>query len=474
MLAYFCLLISSSQISIEIKTIFLFVWMMTWWIAEFAPMGIVALLPLIVFPTLGILDLKAASVAYADPILFLFLGGFVLAKALEKTELSQLFAISLLRKTGSSTLGVQFAFMIATSFMSMWISNTSTTMMMVPIALAVVKKIQEFETLQINAEQKLKKFQTGLMLIVAYSASLGGMMTPIGTPPNLVFTGVLKKLYGIEIDFFTWMVLTVPVGALCMLALFWVVKYGPLKSKLTFSQALIKSIHQVDPKVRRSLTSEQRGTLSIFVLVVFLWIFKTPINHLIGKTLLDDSITALIGAILLFCYPFWNDKAQTRRFILDTNDIGKLPWDIFLLFGGSMCLASGLEASGLLVKVVKLFEHIGHFPYFGSILILTAAVVVLTEIMSNVALAAIALPLVLGWAQSQGHSVESIGLMVALATSFGFSLPMSTPPNAIVFGTGHIRFQEMLTNGWILNVATTLILVLVAYFWWPFVLSFGR
>ena len=470
-LAYFLILIYSESISIEVKTIFLFCWMMIWWISEFIPMGIVALLPIVYFPTVGVLNLKTVASSYSDPILFLFLGGFVLARALEKTDLSQLFAINLLRKTGTSTLGVQLCFLISTSFISMWISNTSTTMMMVPIALAVIQKIKSFDISNEDSLGKIKKFQTGLMLIVSYSASLGGLMTPIGTPPNLVFSGILKRLYGMEIDFLTWMLLTAPVGIACLAALFLVIKYGPLKSNLHFSQALIKSIHQVDQNVRRKLNTEQMLTLGIFILIVFLWIFKSPINHLIGKNLLDDSITAVIGAILLFCIPFFDHQKKEHRFILDSKDINKLPWDVFLLFGGSMALASGLESSGLLNQLVNKFQQMGNFPLILSMLILTALIVFLTEVMSNVALAAVALPIILGWAKAHGYSLEIMGLMVALATSFGFSLPMSTPPNAIVFGTGEIRFKEMLVNGWIMNLATIVILVLGAYFWWPILLN---
>jgi sodium-dependent dicarboxylate transporter 2/3/5 len=306
------------------------------------------------------------------------------------------------------------------------------------------------------------------MLILSYSASLGGLMTPIGTPPNLVFLGILKKLHGTEIDFVTWMMATVPVGICSLAALLLVIKYGPLRGHIRFSPALIKAIHHIGEN-KKNFLPEQKITLGIFGFVIFLWIFKTPLNQLMGVNIFDDQITAIIGSILLFALPFKNTHSGKFECVLQTSDINLLPWDVFLLFGGSMALAAGIEQVGILDLLMKKFELMASMPFWTAATILIIVTVILTEVMSNVALAAVALPLVIGWGKVENYSVESVGLMVTLATSFGFSLPMSTPPNAIVFGTGHVRFKHMLANGWIMNLLTTGILLFFALTWWKWI-----
>ena len=443
--------------------------MLSWWIFEFIPMGIVALLPLIILPMLEVMTFKEVTISYADPILFMFLGGFMLARALEKTNISKVFAQFILRKFGSSPSGVQFSFLFSTAFLSMWISNTATTMMMIPIALSVLKSIEEFEN---PSELSMKKYQTSLLLIISYSASIGGLMTPIGTPPNMVFMGILKELTHLEIGFFQWILIAMPVGIFILLALYLLLNSPQFKSKLTFSMKMKHAIEDLS-KQKILLNRDQKTTLAIFFMMVFGWIFRVPINIFIGKNLLDDSLIAIFGGLLFFLLPLSLLKSQSgekSKPILNLDDVSILPWDVFLLFGGSLALASSLEKTGIINLMSSGFSHFEQFPQVFVFLIIIAITIILTEVMSNVALAAVAIPIVMTWAKSTQYSELAVGMMVALATSFGFSLPMSTPPNALVFGTGLITFKEMMKVGIILNVLSMFILLLIVLTWWKIIL----
>lgn len=423
--------------------IFMSVWMISWWISGVAPLGATALIPLIFLPVLQIAPLKEITPFYSDSMILLFLGGFIMARGLEKTELSERFALNVLRITGRSDTGVVMGFILSTALLSMWISNTATAIMMIPIAQSVLKFLEK------NTEHTQKDFahiSTVIYLTIAYAANIGGTMTPIGTPPSVILVGFLETLYGLKIDFWKWMLIMVPVSVLFLILQFFLLNFlFKFKIEITknFRQHIHDSINNLNPFDR-----SQKLALGIFFLCCFLWIFKDVFNYLVGVKFLEDTTIALLGGVLFFFIPY---QFKGFKRILDESDIPTLPWNIILLFGGGMAMAGVLEKFGVIQTLVSLFEGIpAHSPYL-LILTLSLLTLLLTEIMSNVALSIIALPLLMGLGQAKGIHPILIGLPAAICSSYAFSLPISTPPNAIVFGSNKIKMNDMVKAGVIMN-----------------------
>ena len=436
--------------------IFMTAWMVIWWVFEVVPLGITALLPIVFMPFLNLVPLKSITAYYANPVIYLFLGGFIIARGLEKTRLSERIALRILRITGRSDRGIVLGFIIATAFLSMWISNTATTVMMVPIGLSVIAFLEQ--NLPADQKKNLKSMSVVLFLSIAYSANIGGIMTPIGTPPNVVFVGYIDELFNREIDFWRWILIASPV-ALSVLCLMFVLlnKMYPYKVEITnefrkFVKNQLKALGKVN--------ADQIMTMVIFSSVCFLWVFKGLINYLVGSKVLNDTSIAIFGGILLFLLPTQVKKWKT---VLDSKDISYLPWNIVLLFGGGMALAGTLKEAGLIEMSTQYFSTLNFSSPYVLILVLAVLALFLTEIMSNVALCVVALPMIMNLGVSQGIDPILIGLPAALCSSFAFSMPISTPPNAIVFGTNKIKVNQMLRAGLILNVLGVAIVMSVGW-----------
>ncbi len=431
---------TASQVALS-----LMLWMVMWWVLEVMPLGITALLPLVYLPLTGVMELKLVASAYANPTIYLFLGGFVIARGLEKTLLNERIALNILKVTGRSDGGIILGFMIATSFLSMWISNTATTVMMVPIALSVV----DFLTKQLAENQKttLKTFSIVLFLTIAYSANMGGIFTPVGTPPNVVLLGFLEEIYNIEIDFWRWMMAVSPIGIVVLGLQFFLLRrifhYNvPIDQRFRkFAKAQVKSLGP--------LNRQQKITLVVFCLVAFLWIFKGSIHYLLDTKFLNDTSIAITGAILLFLLPT-NTKDFTA--VLGSKDIAHLPWNIILLFGGGMAMAGALKQVGLIEMTATYLANFDMGSPYVLVFVLALASLFLTEIMSNVALCVVALPVFMELGVKTHLSPIVVGMITAICASMAFSMPVSTPPNAIVFGTNMIRVKDMMRAGILLNL----------------------
>jgi solute carrier family 13 (sodium-dependent dicarboxylate transporter), member 2/3/5 len=434
-------------------------WMITWWITEAVPIPVTALLPLILFPLLGVMTMRESTSPYANPIIFLFMGGFLIALALEKHRLHERIALNLIRITGTSGNGIIMGFMISTAVISMWISNTATAMMMMPIALSVINLIKKNpDEPAHNLPKADRNFALGLMLMVGYAATLGGLATIIGTPPNVVFAGLLDEFYQQKLDFGKWMLVGVPVAAVLCMSTYLIITRVLFPNgikKIEGSDALISTRLEALGRMGR----EEKSVLTIFVLTSFLWIFQQALNtYLFGKDILNDTNVAMAGGLLMFLIPVeWKEK----RFLLDWKDAQKMQWGILVLFGGGLCLAEGLEHANII-------QSLGHWIADQStfnlwlIFLLIVVTVALSEVMSNVALVQIFVPVVFGIADGLHVNPVLLAMPVTLSASIGFMFPIATPPNAIVFSTGYIRIKDMFRAGLVLDLVSVGIILLAS------------
>ena len=430
-------------------------WMVLWWIAEPVPIPVTSLLPLVLMPILGIATMREAAQPYGDPVIFLFMGGFILALALEKYNLHQRIALTLIRMTGTSGNGIILGFMLATALISMWISNTATAIMMLPIASSVTALLAR--DLKMENDERFKKFSTGLMLGIAYAASIGGIATIIGTPPNVVMVGYVKRIYNSDVNFFDWMLIGIPAMVLILASCYFII------TRILFRNQL-RSVEGSAELIRNKLTElgpmsgMEKKVLMVFGITCFFWIFRQWINKLAGGNFLDDTSIAIGGGILMFLIP--GDR-KSGGFLLEWKDMKQMQWGILLLFGGGMALAEGMEKSGIVEKIGAYFhEH----QISGAVLIfsLTFISMALTELMSNVALVTIFIPVVFGIAEGAGINPVYLALPVTFAASCAFMMPISTPPNAILFASGYIRMKDMIRTGVLLNLFSLIIIHLLA------------
>lgn len=429
-------------------------WMVTWWVTEAAPLAIAALLPIVLFPALGVFNLEQATAPYANPVIFLFMGGFFIALGLEEHGLHRRLALNLVSLTGTSANGIIFGFMLATGFLSMWISNTAATIMMLPLAATVINLIDQ----TVENKKGMALFSLALMLGIAYSANVGGISTVIGTPPNVVFVGYAKELLNLKIDFSTWMVIGIPISITLLLITFLLLTRVLYRNKLGRMADVSQSIRS-ELKSLGKMGLEEKLVALIFVITAFMWIFKLPINKLLGKEILNDTATAMIGGILMFAMPVNLKKGIS---LVPWEATRRLPWGILLLFGGGLTLAKAMETTGLINVIADLVSNNRMNPVF-IYLILIASMVFLTELMSNVAVTTMYLPVVIAIGQGLGMNPLLLSIPMAMAASCAFMLPVSTPPNAIVFSSGHVQIKNMVKTGFILNIISVIILTVSAF-----------
>lgn len=419
------------------------------WISEAIPISATALLPVVLFPTLGVMSLPATTANYAHHLVFLFLGGFWIAAAVERCELHRRIALLVLRAAGTRPERIVFGFMSATAVLSMWLSNTATTMMMLPIGLAVISRC---------GPTVCPTFGRSLMLGIAYAASIGGVATLIGTPPNAIMAGVVEKTLGITISFGQWMLFGLPLSVL-MLIVCWgylirVNAQFPARAPRGEGIDFADELEQLG----RMTTAEKRVT-GIFATVAFLWVFKgiLPIHWL---NALDDATIAMAGAILLFVVP---DARPRPAPLLDWPSAARIPWDVLILFGGGFALAQGFQQSGLTEWIGQQLGILQAVHWSILLLGVVFVTIFLTEVTSNTATAGMLLPIVAGLASAAGHDPLLPMVGTALAASFAFMLPVATPPNAIVFASRQLSIAEMARAGiWMNLIGLGLIMLFVS------------
>ena len=443
-------------------------WIAIWWLTEAIPFGATSLLPLVLFPLTGALPIKSAALGYANPLIYLFVGGFVMALAMEKWNLHKRIALNIILTAGTDMRGIVLGFMLATGILSMWISNTATTMMMLPIALAIVAQFREFERRnpedrqQGPASEHSPVFGKALMLSIAYAASIGGLATLVGTPTNIIFSGFVRDTYGTEISFAQWMAVGLPVSALLLfICWYYLVRFAfPLSSRAVPGGRL-----EIQQQLRAlgKMTWEEGWTLGIFGLVAFAWITR---GYLIAPWLpaLDDTLIALIGALLLFLIPARSGKGEM---LMDWKTAAGLPWGILILFGAGFAIAQGFEATGLAQWIGGRLTLLQGVSFLLILLAIVALVNFLTEITLNMATVSMILPVLAALAPAIG--LHPYGLMVGacLAGSCAFMFPIATAPNAIVFGSGLLHMQDMARAGIWLNVISIVLITLFIYFLMP-------
>ncbi len=436
-------------------------WMLIWWITEAVSISVTALLPLLLFPLLKIMPIAEVGANYGSPIVFLFFGGFVMAMALEKVNLHKRIALSIIKLTGTTPNKVILGFMIATAFLSMWISNTASTVVMLPIAISVIKLLMDDAD---GFTQSDQNFALSVMLGIAFSANAGGIATVIGTPPNSVLIGLLENQYNIEISFLKWMSLGLPFSILmvstCYLVL---VKWMFPNKNLKFNAS--KKVLNAELQKLGAISGKEKMVLAIFAVTIFLWVFRVLINNIFPSLGLSDTVISIFAAISLFTIPY---NFKERDFLITWSDTRNLAWGILILFGGGLALAKGMAVSGI-VDIVATAIASSNVSIIFTAALLIFLMLFMTELMSNVALVAVLAPVVAGIALGLGIPILHLLIPVTIASSCAFMLPMATPPNAIVFASGHIKVYQMARVGVILNIIAVIFLILTFQFVIPLV-----
>ncbi|SDG49077.1 SLC13 family permease [Psychroflexus sediminis] len=438
------------------------IWMAIWWVFEVVPIAVTALIPIIVFPLFNVLSISETTAQYGHKYVFLYLGGFVLAVAIERWDLHRRIALHIIKAIGSKASFLILGFMLATAFLSMWISNTATTVMMLPIAIAITNQINEQNQIQ---DKSTSYFSKALMLSIAYSASIGGIATLIGTPPNLVLAGVLENTYGIKIGFFEWMVFAFPVSMILLLICWKYLTGIAFQLKSTKFSEGKSQIKEMIMKLGK-FSYEEKMVGLVFLFAALAWIFRGILEKIIPG--LDDTIIAVCAALLLFLIP---SKKRKGKMLLTWKEAVRIPWGIIILFGGGMALAKGFTETGLATWIagrISLFEGLSLIVF---ILAVATLVNFLTEVTSNLATTAMLLPVLAPVALSFNMHPYFVMIAVTLSASCAFMLPVATPPNAIVFGSNYLKVSDMVKKGFLMNIISIIFITLAVYFFMPY--AFG-
>ena len=401
---------------------------------------------------------------YADKIIFLFMGGFMLALAIEKWNLHRRIALNIVRLTGTSGNRIVLGFILATGLLSMWLSNTATTMMMLPIALSVIHVMSENK----SGNGSIKNFSAALLLSIAYASNIGGISTIIGTPPNVAYVGYIENTYKTNIDFVDWMLLCTPLAIVLLGCLYIVlVKFvfpNHIKSNSSTHNLIESELKNLD-----TFSVNEKRVLVIFLSTVFLWITKDIINNSQTHFKLDDAMIAVAGAVALFICPAKNSES---KFILEWKDTQKMAWGILLLFGGGLTLAAALERAGL---IQQLGQWLAQFSgnHFVLVLTISFSSLFISELMSNIAQVIVFTPVVSSLADAINMNPLLLGIPMTLAASCASMLPMGTPPNAIVFSSGKIELRQMIKAGFIMNIISVILITLFSWFLLPLLIKFS-
>ncbi len=447
--------------------------MITWWVLEAAPLAIVALVPIVVFPLLGITTVKEVTKSYSDSTIFLFMGGFFIALAIEKWNLHKRIALGIINITGTNGNQIILGFIIATCFLSLWLSNTATTMMMLPIAGSVIHVITKHH----DKDGNIKNFSLVLMLSIAYASNFA-LGTIIGTPPNVAYVAHISERFNYTIGFTDWMIVFMPLTIVMTLGLYWVMVKWLYPNKISHSAEGKAFIQEELAKLGKISLPEKR-VLIIFVITVFLWITKDMINGFQKAIVLDDAIIAMAGGLTLFIVSAGTkeviaateneDESQNR--LLEWQDTSKMAWGILLMFGGGIALAKALEDANLLQQLGSYIASFSSTNLLLMILVVTTLSVFLSEVMSNVAQVIVLAPVISSVAIALKMDPLSLGIPMTLGASVASMLPMGTPPNAIVFASGHVKIKDMIKTGFVLNIICIIIITLFCWLLQPYLIK---
>ena len=410
------------------------------WVSEAIPFAVTAMLPLVLFPVLGVCGIAGAAAPFANPVIFLFFGGMLMAQGMQGCQLHTRLAIFLLRLAGSNQSSIVAAFLLASALLSMWISNTAVALLMLPIALSVISLFRE---------GCHKNFPAALVLSVAYGSSIGGMVTLVGTPSNAIFAGFMQETYGIKIGFPLWMALTMPVSAL-LLAFAWF-----LLTRIVFRSDgnVVGASEFLKAEKLPPFRMGSFGVLIVFAVSIALWIARGIFEARLPW--LSDAGIAMAGGLALF---FWPSGSPGGGAVLNAETLKKIPLDVLLLIGGGLSLAAAMQSSGLASWIGSLGAEAGHVSPTTLLILVSIVAISLAEFTSNTATTAAFLPVAGALALSLGHSPVALCMAVTLASSCGFMLPVSTPPNAIVYGSGQVTLPQMMRAGFLLNIAALILL----------------
>ncbi|WIO73517.1 DASS family sodium-coupled anion symporter [Porticoccaceae bacterium LTM1] len=442
------------------KLVALTAWMVIWWMTECTPIAVTALLPIAMMPLMGIEDQKAVSSNYGNPLVFLFLGGFLIAAAMQRWGLHKRIALSVVKIAGSSSGSIIGGFMVATAFLSMWISNTATALMMFTVGISLI----DFVSHKVEDKSKVRRFGVALMLGIAYSASIGGVATLIGTPPNTLLASFLSDNYGIQIDFATWMMMGTPL-MLIMLPVVWLLLCKWLFPVGNLDMGNAAALVERELQEMGQMSRGEKVVLTVFVCTAMLWMTRKWVVELTGLNFTDTSI-ALIAASLLFVIPA---SIQYNKFTIEWESARGIPWEILLLFGGGLALAAAFKSTGLAAEIGEMVGALDALDITLIILATTASIVFLTEITSNTATTATFLPILGAVSVGLGFDAMMLAIPVALAASMAFMMPVATPPNAIVFAYDGLRIHDMMKAGVWLNVISIGLIYLAMVYLAPMV-----
>ncbi len=433
--------------------------MITLWVSEALTMPVVALLPLVLFPLMNIAPIEDAAAPYADKVIFLFMGGFMLGLAIEKWNLHKRIALSIVNITGTSGNRIILGFVLATGLLSMWLSNTATTMMMFPIASSVISVMQQNH----RGEGNINNFSVCIMLAIAYSSNFGGIATIIGTPPNVAYVGQLQKYYHYTFNFSDWMMICTPLSLIMLFSLYFVMTKVLFPNRIA-SDTVTKALLKAELQNLGKLSKAEKRVLAVFTCTALMWIFKDLINQL-HLVKLDDTIIALMGGIALFVVP--SGEQDERLHLLNWKDTQKMAWGILLLFGGGISLAGQLEKAGLIAQLGAWIAGYAGDNQLLIVFMIAFISIFISEVMSNVAQVIVFAPVVAGMADALHMNPILLGLPMTLGASCAGMLPMGTPPNAIVFASGHLKLKDMLRTGFIMNMICVVLITVFCYFFVP-------
>ena len=445
--------------------------MAIWWVTEAIPIYATALVPVVLFPLTGVLPVGETTRNYGHELIFLFLGGFLIAIAIQKWDLHRRIALKIVGLFGTDPTRLVLGFMVATGFLSMWISNTAAALMMVPIGLALITQLTDLlEQQQSDIDTSPGHFPFGmaLMLGIAYSASVGGLATIIGSPPNAIFVGYVSQIHDVEITFVQWMMYGLPLSIVGIVGVWWYLTRVAHPVELVGFDGLDEVIVEQREQLGR-LDGPELKVLIIFVVVAALWIIRgvfSPWLADLGLGGLNDTTIAIFGALLMFLVPAHLEK---RQFLLDWDDTREVPWGILILFGGGLALAAGIENSGLADWLAEQLHGLEAAPVLLVLAAVALLVIFLTEVTSNTATASIFVPVVAVVAVVVGVHPWVLMVTVVTAASCAFMLPIATPPNAVVFASKYVTMRNMMRAGIWLNLTFVAIIAVAAYFWLPVV-----
>ncbi|MFB5945139.1 SLC13 family permease [Albibacterium profundi] len=418
------------------------IWVAFWWITEAVELPVTSVLPIVIFPLAGALTVSETTSSYGNPYIFLFMGGFVIGLAIERSGLHKRIAFNIINVVGTSEKNVILGFMVATGFLSMWISNTATAIMMLPIGISVASHFGDRQP-----------FSKNLMLGIAYAASIGGIGTLIGTPPNIILAGIVKESLGYEISFLNWMLFATPFAViLILITWFTLTRYKTDKNSEPANYGL--------NTLGRMSVVEKRVTM-VFILVGFLWISRSFLwNNLLP--MLDDTMIAILGALLMFTVPAGDGKGS----LMNWESAKKIPWDVLLLFGAGLVIAKGFSTTDLTTWLAEHFTYLDFLPVTVFTLLIIASINFLTEITSNTATASMLLPVLITIGMSLNMDVLPLLASAAISASCAFMMPVATPPNAIVFSSGKVTISQMIRAGFALNITAILLTFIFVQFVW--------